>query len=97
MWSVEMKDFSFGMFYNETKLIQKFGHYIIATKKMKVRNVKWLVLRNVLDKEPEREQLHLKQSWLSLCSICKEISPEGKNASEEVMIKRWEELSDVEG
>ena len=46
MQSVEMKDFSFGMFYNEIKLIQKFGHYIIATKKMRVKNVKQLVLRN---------------------------------------------------
>jgi len=46
MQSVEMKDFSFGIFYNETKLIQKFGHYIIATKKMRVRNVKQLVLKN---------------------------------------------------
>ena len=41
-----MKDFSFEMFYNETKLIQKFGHYIIATKKIRIGNVKQFVLRN---------------------------------------------------
>jgi len=40
MQSAEIKDFSFGMFYNETKFIQKFGHYIIATKKTRVGNVK---------------------------------------------------------
>ena len=41
-----MKDFSFGVFYNETELIQKFGHYIIATKKTRIGNVKQFVLRN---------------------------------------------------
>ena len=41
-----MKDFSFGIFYNEIKLIQKFGYYIIATKKMRIGNVKQFVLRN---------------------------------------------------
>jgi len=46
MRSVKMKDFSFGMFYNETKFIQKFGHYIIAIKKKRVVNVKQFVLEN---------------------------------------------------
>ena len=41
-----MKDFSFRVFYNETELIQKFSHYIIATKKMRVRNVNQFVLKN---------------------------------------------------
>ena len=34
------------MFYNETKFIQKFGHYIIAIKKKRVVNVKQFVLEN---------------------------------------------------
>ena len=46
MRSVEMEDFSFGVFYNEAELIQKFGHYIITTKKLRIGNVNQLVLRN---------------------------------------------------
>ena len=34
-----MENFSFGVFYNEAKLIQKFGHYIIATKELRIKNV----------------------------------------------------------
>ena len=40
MQSVEMENFSFGMFNNEAKLIQKFGHYIVVTKRLRIRNVK---------------------------------------------------------
>ena len=46
MQSVEMKNFSFEIFYNETELVQKFGYYIIATEKMRIGNVKQFVLRN---------------------------------------------------
>ena len=46
MQPVEMEDFSFGVFYNKAKLIQKFGYYIIAIKKMRIGNVNQLVLRN---------------------------------------------------
>jgi len=34
------------MFYNETEFIQKFGHYIIATKETRVGNIKQFVLGN---------------------------------------------------
>ena len=46
MQSVEMEDFSFRMFYNEAELVQKFGHYIIATKETRVRSVKQFFLEN---------------------------------------------------
>jgi len=36
---IKMKHFSFRMFNNETKLVQKFRHYIIATKETQVRNI----------------------------------------------------------
>jgi len=39
MQSVEMEDFSFGVFYNKAELIQKFGHYIIAIKEARIGNV----------------------------------------------------------
>jgi len=41
-----VKDFSFGMFYNETKYFKKLGYYIVTTEEMRVRNVKQFVLRN---------------------------------------------------
>ena len=46
MQSVEMEDFSFRMFYNKAELVQKFGHYIVATKEIRVRSVKQFVLGN---------------------------------------------------
>ena len=44
--SVEIEDFSFGVFYNKAELIQKFGYYIIVTKEARIGNINQLVLRN---------------------------------------------------
>jgi len=46
MGSVEMKNFSFGMFNYKTKLFKKIRKNIVATKKMTIRNVKRIALRN---------------------------------------------------
>jgi len=46
MGSVEMKNFSFGMFDYKTKLFKKIRKNIVATKKMTIRNVKRIALRN---------------------------------------------------
>ena len=46
MQSVEIEDFSFGVFYNKAKLIRKFGYYIIVTKEARIGNINQLVLRN---------------------------------------------------
>jgi len=46
MGSVEMKNFSFGMFDYKTKLFKKIRKNIVATKKMTIRNVKQIALRN---------------------------------------------------
>ena len=46
MRSVEVENFSFQMFNNKTKLVQKPSHYIVATKEMRVRTDKRFVLRN---------------------------------------------------
>ena len=45
MGSVEMKDFSFGVFDYKTKLF-KIRKNIIATKKITIRNVKQIALRD---------------------------------------------------
>jgi len=42
--SAEVEDFSFGMFYNKTKTIEKIRKNIVTTKKMRVRNVERFVL-----------------------------------------------------
>ena len=42
--SVEVEDFSFGMFNNKTKTIEKIRENIVTTKKMQVRNVERFVL-----------------------------------------------------
>ena len=44
--SVEMKDFSFGVFNYKTKLFKKIRKNIIAIKKMTIRNVKQIALRD---------------------------------------------------
>jgi len=41
-----VENFSFQIFNNKTKLIQKLGHYIVATKEMRVRIDGRFVLRN---------------------------------------------------
>ena len=41
-----MKNFSFRMFDNETKTVEKFGQNIIATIKMRIGNMKRFVLTN---------------------------------------------------
>jgi len=46
MGSVEMKNFSFGMFNYKTKLFKKIRKNIVATKKITIRNVKRIALRN---------------------------------------------------
>jgi len=45
------------MFNNKTKLVQKLGHYIVATKEMRVRRDKRFVLRNeksIIHKQNDR-------------------------------------------
>ena len=44
MRSAEVEDFSFGMFDNKTKTIEKIRKNIVTTKKMRVRNVERFVL-----------------------------------------------------
>ena len=46
MRSVEIKDFSFGVFDYKTELFKKIRKNIIATKKMTIRNVKQIALRD---------------------------------------------------
>ena len=46
MGSVEVKNFSFGVFDNKTKFFEKIGKDIITTVKTTVRNVKRFALRN---------------------------------------------------
>jgi len=46
MGSVEMKDFSFGVFDYKTKLFKKIRKNIIVTKKITLRNVKQIALRD---------------------------------------------------
>ena len=41
-----MKNFSFGMFDNETETVEKFGQNIIATIKMRIGNMKRFALIN---------------------------------------------------
>ena len=50
-----MKNFSFGMFDNETKTVKKFGQNIIATIKMRIGNMKRFVLTNEETIVNERE------------------------------------------
>jgi len=42
--SAEVEDFSFGMFDNKTKTIEKIRKNVVTTKKMRVRNVERFVL-----------------------------------------------------
>ena len=46
MGSVEVKNFSFGVFNNKTKFFKKIGKDIITTVKTTVQNVKGFSLRN---------------------------------------------------
>jgi len=46
MRSVEVKNFSFGVFDNKTEFFEKIGKDIITTVKMTVQNVKRFTLRN---------------------------------------------------
>ena len=46
MWSIEMKDFSFGMFDDETKTILKIGENIVAAEQMWIRNSERFILNN---------------------------------------------------
>jgi len=41
-----MKNFSFGMFDNKTKTVEKFRQNVIATIKMRIGNMKRFVLTN---------------------------------------------------
>ena len=74
-----MKDFSFGMFYNETKFIQKFGHYNIAIKKKRVVNVKQFVLENkkaiIYEKNDRRKSRPLAYSYVYIKNRRGEIIP----------------------
>jgi len=53
--SAEVKNFSFGMFDNEIKTVEKFGQNIIATIKMRIGNMKRFVLTNEETIVNERE------------------------------------------
>ena len=51
--SIEVEDFSFGMFDNKTKTIEKIRKNIITTKKMRVGNMERFVLtdeKTIVDK-----------------------------------------------
>ena len=50
-----MKNFSFGMFDNETKTVKKFEQNIIATIKMRIGNMKRFALTNEETIVNERE------------------------------------------
>ena len=57
--STEIKNFSFGMFDNETKTVKKFRKNIITVKKMRIRNMERFVLNNekaIVDKRQNRNQ-----------------------------------------
>ena len=59
MRSTEMKNFSFGMFDNETKTVKKFRKNIITVKKMRIRNMERFVLNNekaIVDKRQNRNR-----------------------------------------
>ena len=54
-----MKNFSFGMFDNETKTVKKFRKNIITAKKMQIRNMERFVLNNekaIIDKRQNRSR-----------------------------------------
>jgi len=50
-----MKNFSFGMFDNETKTVEKFKQNVITTIKMRIGNMKRFVLTNEETIVNERE------------------------------------------
>ena len=53
MRSAEVENFSFGMFDNETKAVEKIRKNIITTKKMRVGNMERFVLtyeKTIVDK-----------------------------------------------
>ena len=59
MRSTEMKNFSFGMFDNETKTVKKFRKNIITAEKMQIRNMERFVLNNkktIVNKRQNRNQ-----------------------------------------
>ena len=59
MRSVKMKDFSFEMFYYETKLFKQNYHYIITTKQVVVRNIEQFALGDegtIINKRNERNK-----------------------------------------
>ena len=50
MESVEVRNFSFGVFDNKTEFFEKIGKDIITTVKMTVQNVKRFALRTIVNK-----------------------------------------------
>jgi len=59
MESVEVKNFSFGVFNNKAKFFEKIGKDIVTTVKMTVQNVKRFALRNkktIINKRDNRNK-----------------------------------------
>ena len=57
MRSAEVKNFSFGMFDNETKTVEKIRKNIITVEKMRVGNMERFVLtyeKTIIDKQKNR-------------------------------------------
>jgi len=54
--SAEVENFSFGMFDNKTKTVEKIRKNIITTKKMRVRNMESME-RFVLTDEKKRRKI----------------------------------------
>ncbi len=59
MRSAEVENFSFGMFNNETKTVEKIRKNIITAEKMRVGNMERFVLtyeKTIIDKQKNRNR-----------------------------------------